>query len=95
MTPGVAARQYHAAKCRKYADCTTRFVPFIVETGGRLHDTARDFIDELVDETVEGQKGMRTRIFRGLADALHYSQSYMLAKHIEELRIHYSLHPQH
>ena len=86
--PGIAAKQYHATKLKKYADSPTHFVPFIIETGGRLHDVARDFIDDIVDEKVDGQRGMKTRIFKGIADALHFSQSYMLAAHIEELSKH-------
>ena len=56
---------------------------------GRLHDVVRDFIDDIVDEKVDGQRGMKTRIFKGIADALHFSQSYMMAAHIEELSKHY------
>ena len=82
----MAANLYYANKARKYRGSRHKFIPFIIETGGRLHDKARDFIDDSVDERVEGQRGMRTKIFKALADALHYSQSYMLAAHIRQLR---------
>ena len=49
LIPGVAASYYYATKRKKYRD-VRHFIPFIIETGGRLHDRARDFIDDIVDE---------------------------------------------
>ena len=75
--PGVAANLYYANKARKYRGSRHQFIPFIIETGRGRRDKAGDFIDDIVDERVEGQRGMRTKIFKALADALPYSQSYV------------------
>ena len=51
-TPGIAAAVAHDAKCTKYS---SRFdlpvgslVPFAIETGGRWHQVARDFVKQWV-----------------------------------------------
>jgi hypothetical protein len=45
-TPGLAAETYAAVKAAKYAD-QDNFVPFILETGGRVNKAARDWLDAL------------------------------------------------
>ena len=45
-TPGLAAEAYAAAKVAKYAD-QDNFIPFILETGGRVNKAARDWLDAL------------------------------------------------
>ncbi len=45
-TPGLAAEAYAAVKAAKYAD-QDNFIPFILETGGRVNEAARDCLDAL------------------------------------------------
>jgi hypothetical protein len=46
-TPGLAAETYAAVKAAKYAD-QDNFIPFILETGGRVNNkAARDWLDAL------------------------------------------------
>ncbi len=45
-TPGHAAEAYAAVKAAKYAD-QDNFIPFILETGGRVNKAARDWLDAL------------------------------------------------
>jgi hypothetical protein len=45
-TPGLAAEAYAAVKVAKYAD-QDNFIPFILETGGRVNKAARDWLDAL------------------------------------------------
>jgi hypothetical protein len=45
-TPGVAAEEYSATKSARYAD-QHNFVPFIVETGGRVNYAGIQFLDVL------------------------------------------------
>ena len=45
-TPGLAAEAYAAVKAAKYAD-QDNFIPFILETGGRVNKAARDWLDAL------------------------------------------------
>jgi hypothetical protein len=47
IVPGLAAEAYAATKWAKYAD-QDNFVPFIVETGGRVNKQARQFLDSLM-----------------------------------------------
>jgi hypothetical protein len=44
-TPGLAAEAY-AVKAAQYAD-QDNFIPFILETGGRVNKAARDWLDAL------------------------------------------------
>ncbi len=49
-TPGLAAEAYAAVKVAKYADRDAdqdNFIPFILETGGRVNKAARDWLDAL------------------------------------------------
>jgi hypothetical protein len=45
-SPGLAAEAYAAVKVAKYAD-QDNFIPFILETGGRVKKAARDWLDTL------------------------------------------------
>ena len=84
LKPGAAGEAYHAKKAIKYA-ATDRYVPFIIETGGRLHDVARDFIDELVDEGEQENRGAKRRIFRTITGTLERIQRYMMARIVTEI----------
>ena len=68
---GRAAETYASVKSTKYAD-QPNFVPFIVETGGRVNSKARDFLDTLrLDPTpfeqADGRGGIAVRIPAGSA----------------------------
>ena len=56
-------------KKRKYAD-VPNFVPFVVETGGRLCTEARDFVGRIVDRIVDADepadKGAAHKIFKAV-----------------------------
>jgi hypothetical protein len=45
-TPGLVAEAYAAVKVAKYAD-QNNFIPFILETCGRVNKAARDWLDAL------------------------------------------------
>ena len=85
IIPGVAAKQYHALKLRKYSKLgldPNTIVPFIIETGGRLHDVARDFVDDIVGD----DHASRRQIFKAISDSLHHQQAYMMATWAKEIR---------
>jgi hypothetical protein len=44
-TPGLAAEAYAAVRAAKYAD-QGNFIPFIMETGGRVNKAARDWLSD-------------------------------------------------
>ncbi len=52
QTPGRAAAVYNDIKVAKYGD-QSNFVPFIVETGGRINATGLEFFDT-VSGALEG-----------------------------------------
>ncbi len=68
-TPGLAAEAYAAVKVAKYAD-QDNFIPFILETGGRVNKAARDWLDALTapypGEQVPSQDDIRGTRRRGL-----------------------------
>jgi len=79
--PGVAVRRGHAVKVRKYGRVVK---PFMIETGGRLHEKALMFIDGLGDDSEEDKRA-RTKTLRLVGDALVRSQLYMMASLMAEL----------
>jgi hypothetical protein len=52
--PGAAAAVYEGAKMDKYRD-QPNFVPFIVETGGRVGVAGRQFLDTLIGRLASGE----------------------------------------
>jgi hypothetical protein len=59
-TPGHAAEAYAAVKAAKYAD-QDNFIPFILETGGRVNKAARDWLDVLTAPVERTTRGTRRR----------------------------------
>ena len=82
--PGAAAQRGSDEKKRKYAD-VPNFVPFVVETGGRLCTEARDFVDRIVDADEPADKGAAHKIFKAVSWALMRQQSFMLATIAQEI----------
>ena len=97
-TPGLAAEAYAAVKVAKYAD-QDNFIPFILETGGRVNKAARDWLDDLTapepGEQVPSQDdhpwNPQTRtttetVLREAMQALVRVQAHMLARIVVEIR---------
>ncbi len=96
-TPGLAAEAYAAVKVAKYAD-QDNFIPFILETGGRVNKAARDWLDSLTapdpGEHLRGtrRRGLPLRPSHMLAStteamqALVRVQAHMLARIVVEIR---------
>jgi hypothetical protein len=55
-TPGLAAEAYAAVKVANYAD-QEHFIPFILETGGRVNKAARDWLDGFRARRASAQPG--------------------------------------
>ena len=90
-TPGRAAAVYSGIKAAKYRDLNN-FVPFIVETGGRINTAGLDFFDTvsgaLEDDTAKVRAARRAALY-GVADALVRQQGYMLAQIAPEIHAPY------
>jgi hypothetical protein len=99
-TPGLAAEAYAAVKAAKSAD-QDNFIPFILETGGRVNKAVRDWLDTLTapepGEQVPSQDGHpwnpQTRttaetVLREAMQALVRVQAHMrmLARIVVEIR---------
>ena len=82
--PGRAAQIYAAKKKQTYVH-VQNFVPFVVETGGRLHKDATDFVCRIIDDGVEDYKMERRRVFQCVAQALERQHAYMLSQLVKEL----------
>jgi hypothetical protein len=91
----LAAESYAAVKVGKYAD-QDNFIPFILETGGRVNKAARDWLDALTapepGEQVPSQEwNPQTRtttetVLREAMQALVRMQAHMLARIVVEIR---------
>ena len=84
IVPGAAGRQRHATKLQKYGNLSG-VKPFIIETGGRLHDEALKFIDSLGDPHSEEDKKARTKALRMVGESLVRSQLYMMTGLLRDL----------
>jgi hypothetical protein len=73
--PGLAAEAYAAVKAAKHAD-QDNFIPFILETGGRVNKAARDWLDALTTPS-DAARAMQ---------ALVRVQAHMLARIVVEIR---------
>ena len=83
-TPGAAAEDLHKRKATKYAG-VPNFVPFAIETGGRLSSGARDFVDNLIDEREPGNRGKTHKVFKELSRRLVLQQLFMLTHIVTEI----------
>ena len=83
---GAAAASFEKIKGDKYKhiSASSMFVPFIVETGGRMGDKAKEFIDGMVART-KSAKGVGTRIFSSLVDTLTRCQAFMMSNFLSEI----------
>ena len=62
-------------------------MPFIVETGGRINDKGRKFIDQIAgDDEEPANRGLGRLIYRTVADTIVRHQAYMMAQLAKELR---------
>ncbi len=100
-TPGHAAEEaYAAVKAAKYADLDN-FIPFMLETGGRINKAARDWLDALTapepGEQVPSQdeddhpwnpqaRTTTETVLRESMQALWRVQAHMLARIVVEIR---------
>ncbi len=91
-------RTYAAVKVAKYAD-QDNFIPFILETGGRVNKAARDWLDDLTapepgeqvpiqdDHPWNPQTRTTTEtVLREAMQALWRVQAHMLARIVVEIR---------
>ena len=87
LTPGLAAAVYSDIKAAKYSD-QSNFVPFIVETGGRINTAGLEFFDKISGalgaDTAQVRAGRRAAL-RGVTSALVRQQGYMLAQIVTEI----------
>ncbi len=97
-TPGLAAETYAAVKAAKYADQDS-FIPFVLETGGRVNKVALDWLDALTapepgeqvpsqdDHPWNPQAWTTTEtVLREAMQALVRVQAHMLARIVVEIR---------
>ena len=98
---GVGARRREAEKVRKYRNAVrqrgrlvngrvnpTEFVPFVVESGGRLGEKALAFLDrilELAFDTVSERVEHRRRILRTLSVKFMSRQLWRLTNYFDSL----------
>ena len=86
-TPGRAAALYSSIKAAKYRD-QSNFVPFIVETGGRINAAGLEFFDTVsgaLESDVAPVRAARRAALYGVANALIRQQGYMLAQIVAEI----------
>jgi hypothetical protein len=79
--PGTAAALYDGKKTKTYSD-QANFVPFIVETGGRINAAGLQFLSRILPLAAEGTG---RAALRGISRALALQHGYMLAQIAEEI----------
>ena len=88
IIPRKAAALYEDKKTKTYSD-QANFVPFIVETGGRINAVGLQFLSRILPLEAEGTAGLTRRhgraALRGISRALALQQGYMLAQIAEEI----------
>ena len=84
IVPGAAVKQGHARKLQKYGT-QSGVKPFMIETGGRLHEEARKFINGLGDQHSVEDKRARAKALRMVGETLVRSQLYMMAGLLADL----------
>jgi hypothetical protein len=81
--PGKAAAIYDGKKTKTYSD-QANFVPFIVETGGRITAVGLHFPSRILPLEAEGTAGLTRRhgraALRGISRALALQQGYIIAQ---------------
>jgi hypothetical protein len=82
--PGAAAAAGEEVKRKRHEGTRTKVHPFIVETGGRLGEEARQFVDGLGGRS-EGDKIARARLFREVGQTLVHEQLYMMTNLVAQL----------
>ena len=87
VTPGRAAAVYSTIKEAKYGD-QNNFVPFIVETGGRINAAGLEFFDKVsgaLEADTARVRAARRAALCGVAASLVKQQGYMLAQIVTEI----------
>ena len=87
VTPGRAAAVYSTIKEAKYGD-QNNFVPFIVETGGRINAAGLEFFDKVsgaLEADTARVRAARRAALCGVAASLVKQQGYMLAQIVIEI----------
>jgi hypothetical protein len=86
--PGKAAAIYDGKKAKTYSD-QANFVPFIVETGGRINAASLHFLSRILPLEAEGTAAVTRRhgraALRGISRALALQQGDMLSQIAEEI----------
>ncbi len=86
--PGKAAALCDGKKTKTYSD-QANFVPFIVETNGRINAAGLQLLSRILPLEAEGTAGLTRRhgraALRGISRALALRQGYMLAQIAEEI----------
>jgi len=87
--PGKALEKSEKVKLQKYDHLKPNFVPFILETGGRLNERARTFVEELASKCGVGAAGARV-LYQQVSDRLALDQIRMMAYKLAGIRQHRS-----
>ena len=87
--PGAAGHMLYMEKQRKYRDDVQPgyiHIPFIVETGGRVHDKARQWLDTIAsDSEIMDAEQRIHRVYREIGNTLVHQQAKMLKEYTYEL----------
>lgn len=86
LVPGAAANNAYKDKLAKYnKDLSPSYVflPFAIETGGRIHPKACEFLDSIARESALHHRAIQAT-YRTVARCLMYQQTWMLKKYADE-----------
>ena len=86
LKPGAAAHKAYRDKLDKYKnDVSTNyiFVPFAVETGGRIHPDSCAFLDNIAREGPDERRAIQAT-YRAISRSLMFRQTWMMKKYVEE-----------
>ena len=89
LKPGITATRAYNVKLSKYKDIHhDEFIvlPFIIETGGRIHKAACNWIDSLVQEDDDNNITRRLikSTYRKITSTLMFKQGAMLHRYLEQ-----------
>ena len=89
LKPGITAARAYNVKLSKYKDVQQsefRFLPFIIETGGRIHKAACNWLDSLIQEDDDNNITRRLikSTYRRITSTLMFKQGAMLHRYLEQ-----------
>ena len=89
LKPGITAARAYKIKMRKYRDIRQdEFIvlPFIIETGGRIHKAACNWIDSLVQEDDNNNITRRLikSMYRKITSTRMFKQGAMIHRYLEQ-----------